>query len=67
MKGSEMVGRMPDAALIVGIGGQATVIGKELEFEREKRKGKIKVCLKFEEFQKEEIEEIERCFTSVSR
>ena len=45
---------------IVGIGGEATVLGKELDFEREHGKENIKTCLKFEKYKNEEREEMEK-------
>ena len=45
---------------IIAIGGQATVIEKELEFDRENGNEKIKTCLKFEEYKNEDREKEER-------
>lgn len=49
-----------DMGHIVGIGGQATIIGKGIELEGKNGKEKIDVCLKFEEYGKEEREKTEK-------
>ena len=49
-----------DMEEIVGIGGQATIIGKEIELEGENGKEKFKVCFKFEEYGKEDREKKEK-------
>ena len=50
-----------DMGNIVGIGGQATIIGKEIEFQGRNGKEIMNACLKFEEYGKEEREKTEKC------
>ena len=49
-----------DMGNIVGIGGQATIIGKGIEFEGENGKQTINACLKFEEYGEWEREKTEK-------
>ena len=45
---------------IVGIGGQGTVIGKEIEIQGKNGKEKIDACLKFEEYPEKKRKGVEK-------